>query len=200
LSPTPKVIIELDRPTAYDINEVLDRVQDRDPTVTGIKVYFGEDSDDDDDPPTIDWQVAANCIEESHSVKYLSLWAEFSNDSVIQFFNGLAGNKSIERLDLGIYGWYDSEESVDTDKVFELLGQFIANNEKLESLVVKYNYCDWISKRSIQALCSGTSVRNISLWKVNGFDYEATREENDLFCALIEHYPLQKLSLENFIG
>jgi hypothetical protein len=131
-------------------------------------------------------------------VKYLSISAKFKKgegglhiiDSMIPFCNGLAGNKSIERLDLRID---NLEGGVDTDKLFELLGQFLANNEKLESLLIEYDGHDWISKRSIQALCAGTSVRNISIRKTNVDDEEATREEEDLVCALIEHYPLQNL-------
>jgi hypothetical protein len=82
-------------PAAYAINEVLDRVQNQDPTVTGVRVIFDEDSDADD-PPTIDWRVAAKCIKESRYLKYLSLSAEFvgegvhNNDSMIKFCNGLA--------------------------------------------------------------------------------------------------------------
>jgi hypothetical protein len=114
-----------DEPAAYDLNEVLDRVQNQDPTVTGVKVYFDEDSDaDDDDPPTIDWYVAAKCISESRYLNYLSLSAVFelgegvhNNDSMIQFCNGLAGNKSIDRLDLCIA---NLEYSVDTERLFEL--------------------------------------------------------------------------------
>jgi hypothetical protein len=86
------------------------------------------------------------------------------------------------------------EGGVDTEKLFELFGQFFANNEKLESLVIEYNGCDWISKRSIQAVCAGMSVRNISIRKTNFHNEEATQEEEDLVCALIENYPLQKLS------
>jgi hypothetical protein len=48
-------------PAAYAINEVLDRIQNQDPTITNVKVKFDEDSDDDD-PPTIDWHAAAKCI------------------------------------------------------------------------------------------------------------------------------------------
>jgi hypothetical protein len=200
--------------TAYDLNEVLDRVKNQDPTVTGVKVNFefddNEDSDSDedsdvDDPPTIDWQVAANCMNGSRYVKYLSISAEFEKgegglqiiDRMIQFCYGLAGNKSIERLDLGIE---DLEGGVNTERLFELFGQFLANNEKLESLVVEYKGCEWISKRSIQALCAGTSIRNISLRKTTVQDKEATREEEDLVCALIEHYPLQKLSFGDYLN
>jgi Ran GTPase-activating protein (RanGAP) involved in mRNA processing and transport len=43
------------------------------------------------------------------------------------------------------------------------------------------------------------SVRNISIKKTNGDD-QATREEEDLVCALIEHYPLQKLSFGDYLN
>jgi hypothetical protein len=66
--------------------------------------------------------------------------------------------------------------------------------------VVEYNGCAWISKRSIRALCSGTSVRNITIRKRNVNYEKATREEEDLVCALIEHYPLQNLSLVAVMG
>jgi hypothetical protein len=64
----------------------------------------------------------------------------------------------------------------------------------LESLLIEYDRCAWILKRSIQTLCSGMSVRNDSLRKMNTNVEEAMREEEDLVCALIEHYPLEKLS------
>jgi hypothetical protein len=185
------------QPAAYDINEVLDRVQNQDPTVKNVRVKFGLHGIGGYDPQ-IDWRVAAKCIKESRYVKYLLLSAVFelgegvhNNDSMIQFCNWLAGNKSIERLDLRID---NLEGSVETEKLFELLGQFFANNEKLESLRIEYDGCAWISKRSIRALCSGTSVRNITIWKSNPNVERVTREEEDLVCALIEHYPLKKLS------
>jgi hypothetical protein len=88
--------------------------------------------------------------------------------------------------------------------MFELLGQFFAGNVNLHNLVVEYNGCGWITKSSIRALCAGTSVRQIMCsknpigeevtwdWEENA-ENEATWEEEELVCALIKRYPLQKL-------
>jgi hypothetical protein len=94
--------------TYYDLNEVLDRMQNQDPSITCVKVNFIqyiEDSDGNEDdlppPPPIDWKAAAKCISESQYVKYLSLLARstddgrgvYSNKSMVTFCNGLTGSQ-----------------------------------------------------------------------------------------------------------
>jgi hypothetical protein len=140
-------------PTAFILNEVVDRVKHQDPTITGVYVDFTHDSARDSDVEDLSTllgrEATAKGIGESRHVKYLSLHCSHSNDNMITFCNGLVRNKSIERLDLCIRN-RDWGEIVDEDenleRLFELLGLFFANNENLESLVIEYDDSEWISK------------------------------------------------------
>jgi hypothetical protein len=109
------------------------------------------------------------------------------------FCKGLALNRSIKRLKLGLYSYRD----LDYDALFKCLTPFFQDNRNLTAFEFTHRMDHWISASLVTALCECTSLKQITLFKVGHAGHEGvTQKVEHLVHALTSRLSLQQLCFD----
>lgn len=138
-------------------------------------------------------KAEGKCIGTSQHVKCLSIFLHGGDAAgVILFCKGLALNTTIRSLRLIFYA-DAGEAQVDSDVLFETLLPYFENNANLNRFELCYNGSCWISTYFIQALCSSTSLKQVTVQKL---DENITHTEEKLIHELCGNSHLHRLCLK----